>query len=66
LRSKTREDGPNTRVISVPLYDKVAWAIIGTGRHDHHVAPLRVFGTDDGVYVGCAEATIEDLHVVTV
>ena len=66
LRSKTREDGPNTRVISVPLYDKVAWAIIGTGRHDHHVASLRVLRTDGGVYVGCAEAAVEDLHVVTV
>jgi len=57
---------PDTRVICIPLYDKVAWSIICSGRHDHHITPLRILRTDDGILVGFAEATVEDLHVVAV
>jgi hypothetical protein len=48
------------------LYDQPAWRIVRSGGHDHHIAPLRVLGTDDGVCVGWAEAAVEDLHVVAV
>jgi hypothetical protein len=48
------------------LYDEVAWPIVTSGWHDHHISPLRVLRTDDGVFVGFAKATVEDLHVVAV
>ena len=57
-REIQESDLPDTRIICIPLYDEVAWAIVGAGGHDHHIAPLRILGTDDGGFVGFAEAAV--------
>jgi hypothetical protein len=63
---RTTYQRPDTRIVRIPLDDKIARPLVGPGRHDHDIASLRVLGTDDRFLVCWAETAVEDLHVVAV